>query len=67
MNAIETEIAGELMHIDVRRALFWPKQNALLVADVHLGKAILLQQAGTALPPGAHTLLRPKRMIGWQF
>ena len=55
MNAIKTEIAGQLMHIDVRRALFWPQQNALLVADVHLGKASLLRQAGTALPPGTTT------------
>jgi DNA ligase-associated metallophosphoesterase len=55
MNAIKTEIAGQIMHIDVRRALFWPQQNALLVADVHLGKASLLRQAGTALPPGTTT------------
>jgi metallophosphoesterase superfamily enzyme len=55
MNAIKTEIGGQIMHIDVRRALFWPQQNALLVADVHLGKASLLRQAGTALPPGTTT------------
>jgi uncharacterized protein len=55
MNAIETEIAGERMHIDARRALFWPQQNALLVADLHLGKASLLRQAGAALPPGTTT------------
>jgi DNA ligase-associated metallophosphoesterase len=55
MNAIETQIAGERMHIDARRALFWPQQNALLVADIHLGKASLLRQAGAALPPGTTT------------
>jgi uncharacterized protein len=55
MNVIKTEIAGQIMHIDVRRALFWPQQNALLVADVHLGKGSLLRQAGTALPPGTTT------------
>ena len=55
MNAIKTEIGGQLMHIDVRRALFWPQQNALLVADIHLGKASLLRQAGTALPLGTTT------------
>lgn len=52
MKAIDTEIAGKRMRIDARRALYWPQQNALLVADVHLGKASLLRQAGTALPPG---------------
>ena len=55
MNAIETEIAGQRMHIDARRALFWPQRNALLVADVHLGKASLLRQAGAALPSGTTT------------
>jgi uncharacterized protein len=52
MKAIDTQIAGQRMRIDARRALFWSDENALLVADLHLGKASLLRQAGTALPPG---------------
>jgi DNA ligase-associated metallophosphoesterase len=52
MKAIDTQIAGLRMRIDARRALFWSGENALLVADLHLGKASLLRQAGTALPPG---------------
>jgi uncharacterized protein len=52
MKAIDTQIAGLRMRIDARRALFWSDENALLVADLHLGKASLLRQAGTALPPG---------------
>ena len=55
MNATESRIPGERMHLDVRRALFWPQENALLVADLHLGKASLLRQAGAALPPGTTT------------
>jgi uncharacterized protein len=55
MKAVDTEIAGRQMRIDARRALYWPQQNALLVADIHLGKASLLRQAGTALPPGTTT------------
>jgi DNA ligase-associated metallophosphoesterase len=55
MKAVDTQIAGQRMRIDARRALFWSQENALLVADLHLGKASLLRQAGTALPPGTTT------------
>jgi uncharacterized protein len=55
MKAIDTQIADQRMRIDARRALFWSDENALLVADLHLGKASLLRQAGTALPAGTTT------------
>jgi metallophosphoesterase superfamily enzyme len=55
MKAVDTQIAGQRMRIDARRALFWSDENTLLVADLHLGKASLLRQAGTALPSGTTT------------
>lgn len=55
MNSVATLIAGETVKLDARRALFWPKQRWLLVADIHLGKASLLRQAGAALPRGTTT------------
>jgi DNA ligase-associated metallophosphoesterase len=55
MTAIDAQIAGQQMRIDARRALFWSHEHVLLVADLHLGKASLLRQAGTALPPGTTT------------
>ena len=33
------------------RALFWPRENALLVADLHLEKASFYAQNGQMLPP----------------
>ena len=33
------------------RALFWPRENALLVADLHLEKASFFAQHGQLLPP----------------
>ncbi|MBB3990554.1 hypothetical protein GGR19_001974 [Croceicoccus naphthovorans] len=33
------------------RALFWPRENALLVADLHLEKASFYAKAGQPLPP----------------
>ena len=41
--------------LDAKRAMFWPSESALLVADVHLGKASLMRQAGAALPRGTTT------------
>lgn len=49
------ELAGERVLLDARRAMVWPNQNALLIADVHLGKASLMRQAGAALPRGTTT------------
>lgn len=37
------------------RAVYWPVQNALLVADCHLGKAETFQSFGVSVPSG-HTL-----------
>lgn len=49
------QLAGERVLLDARRAMFWPRANALLVADIHLGKASLMRQAGAALPRGTTT------------
>lgn len=34
------------------RALHWPARDALLIADLHLGKADIFRRAGIALPRG---------------
>ncbi len=38
------------------RALFWPREAALLIADLHLGKADTFRAAGIALPSGGTRL-----------
>lgn len=43
--------AGRSFAIAESRALFWPAQNALLVADMHLEKASWYAQRGQMLPP----------------
>ncbi|MEO8010382.1 MAG: ligase-associated DNA damage response endonuclease PdeM [Dokdonella sp.] len=55
MITLDTEIAGETMRLDHRRALVWPRQRWLLIADLHLGKASLMRQSGAALPRGTTT------------
>lgn len=43
--------ANEDMRIVGGRALFWPRENALLVADLHLEKASFFARHGQMLPP----------------
>lgn len=52
MMQLDAIIAGEVVLLDARRALYWPQRRWLLVADLHLGKASLMRQAGAALPRG---------------
>lgn len=43
--------AGEEMRLVQDRALFWPRESALLVADLHLEKASFFAAHGQMLPP----------------
>ncbi|MEO7051552.1 MAG: ligase-associated DNA damage response endonuclease PdeM [Rhodanobacter sp.] len=58
-------MAGESWVLHAERALYWPRQHALLVADVHFGKGSVLRRAGVALPTGqtAADLARLDRLI----
>jgi DNA ligase-associated metallophosphoesterase len=44
------ELEGERLFLLPERALWWPEKKALIVADVHLGKATHLNKAGMSLP-----------------
>lgn len=48
--AVITTIAGEELHLHPYRAVYWPAQQALWLADLHLGKASHFQKAGLAVP-----------------
>ena len=43
--------AGHELALGTGRALYWPAERALLVADLHLEKASWFAQAGQMLPP----------------
>lgn len=45
-------LAGEAVVLIGARALYWPARQALLIADLHLGKADVFRRAGIALPRG---------------
>jgi uncharacterized protein len=62
---VEVDIAGERVALFADRALFWPRERALLIADLHLGKADTFRAAGIALPSGGtrHDLDRLTALI----
>jgi DNA ligase-associated metallophosphoesterase len=45
-------IAGESVVLHAERALSWPRERTLFVADVHLGKAAAFRAGGVAVPRG---------------
>lgn len=63
--ALELTLAGEPVQVLADRALFWPRRQRLLVADVHLGKGNIFRAAGIAVPSGGtgHDLDRMDRVL----
>jgi DNA ligase-associated metallophosphoesterase len=49
---LPTMLAGEQVLLLGARALYWPARKALLIADLHLGKADVFRRAGIGLPSG---------------
>ncbi|MEO6799550.1 MAG: ligase-associated DNA damage response endonuclease PdeM [Rhodanobacter sp.] len=52
MNEVRLRIAGDSWTLHAERAMYWPRQRALLVTDVHFGKGSVLRRAGIVLPTG---------------
>jgi DNA ligase-associated metallophosphoesterase len=48
---VPLSFAGETFFATVEGALFWPRENALLMADLHLEKASWFARFGQFLPP----------------
>ena len=65
VDALAVTIAGEPMQLLADRALHWPRERALMIADLHLGKADTFRSSGIALPRGGtqHDLDRIARLI----
>lgn len=47
------ELAGETVELLPDRALFWPRQRALFVADTHWGKAAAFRSQAIPVPVGS--------------
>ncbi|MEO5963608.1 MAG: ligase-associated DNA damage response endonuclease PdeM [Thermomonas sp.] len=48
----DVALAGEQVQLLAQRALFWPAQDLLAIADIHLGKDDVFRDAGIAMPVG---------------
>ena len=50
---ITVDVRGETLIFDQRRAVFWPREQALIIADTHFGKSAVFRREGIALPEGS--------------
>ncbi len=48
-------MAGEVLQLLPQKALYWPREATLFIADAHFGKVAAFRAAGIALPPGTTT------------
>jgi len=60
-------LGGERVELYAERALYWPRERTLFVADVHLGKAATFRAHGVPLPRGvtAADLARLSRLLAY--
>lgn len=52
MNDLAIELAGERVLLLARKALYWPRERTLVVADIHFGKAAAFRSLGVPVPAG---------------
>ncbi|TDK27214.1 ligase-associated DNA damage response endonuclease PdeM [Luteimonas aestuarii] len=55
VESLRIDIAGEPMELLADRALYWPREQRLLIADLHLGKGDTFRAAGIPVPTGGTT------------
>ena len=52
MSHLSVRIAGETMLLLPEKALYWPAQHMLVIADIHFGKAAAFRALGVPVPRG---------------
>lgn len=59
------QIRREKLQLFAEKAIYWPAQKTLIIADLHLGKAMHFRRAGIAVPGGVEqlNLLRLEQLI----
>lgn len=55
MSARELLVAGEVLLLLAQKALYWPGQKMLIIADIHFGKAASFRAQGIPVPRGTTT------------
>ncbi len=47
---MEIELAGEKLLLSENKIIYWPKQQSVFIADLHLGKTTHFRKSGIAVP-----------------
>jgi len=55
MSAVAITLAGEDVLLLAQKALYWPRERMLLIADIHFGKAASFRALGIPVPRGTTT------------
>lgn len=55
MSARDITVVGEAMQLLPQKALYWPRERTLIVADIHFGKAAAFRALGVPVPRGTTT------------
>ena len=55
MSAREAIVAGETVLLLAQKALYWPREKMLVIADIHFGKAASFRAQGVPVPRGTTT------------
>jgi uncharacterized protein len=65
VDVMPTAVGGEAVVLHADRALYWPRERTLFVADIHLGKSATFRANGVPMPRGvtATDLARLSRLI----
>jgi DNA ligase-associated metallophosphoesterase len=52
MSGVMVEVAGESLLLLPEKAIYWPREGMLIVADIHFGKAAAFRALGVPVPRG---------------
>lgn len=55
MSELPVVIAGETVLLLAEKAMFWPREKMLVIADIHFGKAASFRALGVPVPRGTTT------------
>jgi DNA ligase-associated metallophosphoesterase len=51
----QISLAGEVVVLLAKKALYWPREKMLVIADIHFGKAAAFRSFGIPVPSGTTT------------
>ena len=52
VNGVTVDVAGEQFVLLPQKAVFWPRERLLAIADIHFGKAATFRSFGIPVPRG---------------